>query len=289
MCCAAQSEWGPVGAKWWYGAVDVPLFGPPPYAEWPYHMEAIGESMIQDRVCSEISFLGNDYCAICDPCYIHEDSNRVYYFSPALNGFHLLYDMNGNPGESWEVVFHSNAFNPPLQTMEVMVVDTMSIVVNGIRLKQQRVTVDGFEYDHPMLFGGTITESIGGDMSFFPMIREMCEVGYTGLRCYEDNAIGTHHVTTEDCDYTITEVPEHTSSIVADVWPNPTNHFLNIEWQRLPIGEITLFDAMGRQVLRQQSHEQRERIDVSGFPNGLYVIQLVQGEVKSSLRIVVQH
>jgi len=75
----------------------------------------------------------------------------------------------------------------------------------------------------------------------------------------------------------------------AYIWPNPASQSVNIVWQRSPIGEITLFDAMGRQVLRQQSHEQRETVDVSNLHNGLYVLQLVQGEVKSSLRIVVQH
>ncbi|MCF8257706.1 MAG: hypothetical protein K9J06_09140 [Flavobacteriales bacterium] len=166
-------DWAPVGAKWWYGAMDVALFGPPPYSEWPYHMEVVGEAVVQGRVCSEISFMGYDYCAICNPCHVYEDSNRVYYFSSELNGFQLLYDMNKNPGEGWEAVFHIQGFEPPLRVIEFMVVDTMSVMVNGIRLKQQRVMVDGAEYEPPLLLlGGTITERIGGIGRSSPWITE---------------------------------------------------------------------------------------------------------------------
>jgi hypothetical protein len=84
-------------------------------------------------------------------------------------------------------------------------------------------------------------------------------------------------------------VDELSSKVVADVWPNPASSFLNIEWQEAGEAAIRLFDMTGKQVLRQSGSGQREVVDVSGLPSGLYMLQLVQGEMKSSSRIVVQH
>jgi hypothetical protein len=90
-----------------------------------------------------------------------------------------------------------------------------------------------------------------------------------------------------DCLVGVDEL--NNSKVVADVWPNPASQFINIAWQRQGEAEIRLIDMSGKEVLREQSFEQQEAIDVSGLPNGLYVLQLVQGEVSSSLRVVVQH
>jgi len=79
------------------------------------------------------------------------------------------------------------------------------------------------------------------------------------------------------------------SKVVADVWPNPASQFIYIEWQWQGDAEILLLDMTGKEILRKQSSEQRDVVDVSGLPNGLYVLQLVQSEKRSSLRIVVQH
>jgi len=79
------------------------------------------------------------------------------------------------------------------------------------------------------------------------------------------------------------------TKVVADVWPNPASSFINIEWQKQAKAEVRMFDMTGKEVLRRQSHEQREVVDVSLLPNGLYLLQLVQEDVKAVLRIVVQH
>jgi hypothetical protein len=77
--------------------------------------------------------------------------------------------------------------------------------------------------------------------------------------------------------------------VVVDVWPNPADQFINIEWQRQGEAAIMLLDMTGKQVLRQSGNGQRETVNVSMLPSGLYVLQLVQGEVKTSLRVIIYH
>ena len=72
-------------------------------------------------------------------------------------------------------------------------------------------------------------------------------------------------------------------------WPNPADQSINIEWQQASSFELTFIDVTGRQVHRLSANGQSARVDISTLLNGLYVLQLVQGEVSTSLRVVVQH
>ena len=61
------------------------------------------------------------------------------------------------------------------------------------------------------------------------------------------------------------------------IYPNPATTQLTIEVDaEVAIEEIALVDAMGRMVLRQALENQgKNTIDISAFPSGLYVIQLL--------------
>lgn len=291
--CLAQVDWAPVGAKWWYGAT---------WAGWNafgityYNLDVVGEAEVQGRICKELSWNdhGQGLCLGCDyepvNYFVYSDSGRVYCFNYETDAFGLLYDMNKGIGESWEVDFPFNSEEP--SPLIITVIDTMSIVVNGTRLRQQKTDVpDGYL---PFLFGDTITEGIGGNWSFLPQcsMHMVCEVNYGNLRCYEDNTLGLVHFTSEDCEYTYVSIgidETDTTAVMADAWPNPTFNTLNIEWQLPGQIDITLYDMTARQVIKEIGDDQREAMDVSHLPNGLYLLHLVQGEVKSSLKVVVQH
>jgi hypothetical protein len=90
-----------------------------------------------------------------------------------------------------------------------------------------------------------------------------------------------------DCLVGVDEL--NSSKVVADVWPNPASSILNIEWQKSGEAAIMLFDMTGKQVLCQSGNGQHEVIEVSPLPSGLYVLQLVQSEVKTSLRVIIYH
>ena len=78
------------------------------------------------------------------------------------------------------------------------------------------------------------------------------------------------------------------TEVVVDVWPNPTTNFLNIE-AASGTGEldIRVTDMVGNQVYRSKLVEPTNRIDVSAWPKGLYVVhgQDEQGR-KFSLKFV---
>jgi PKD repeat protein len=61
------------------------------------------------------------------------------------------------------------------------------------------------------------------------------------------------------------------------IYPNPATTQLTIEVDvEAAIEEIALIDAMGRMVLRQTLENQgKNTLDISAFPSGMYVIQLL--------------
>lgn len=75
-------------------------------------------------------------------------------------------------------------------------------------------------------------------------------------------------------------------------YPNPANNLMTIEWQpraNVP-QDIQLIDMKG-QIVRQwkMTNTSAFQVDCSGIDNGLYIIQLSDGDQKSFTRILITH
>ena len=76
------------------------------------------------------------------------------------------------------------------------------------------------------------------------------------------------------------------------VSPNPTSHFLNVEYANdFKPTSLTIYDASGKTVLSQTNLSMgTQQIDLQGFENGVYLVQLKNTEgVVSAQKIVVEH
>jgi hypothetical protein len=296
--CAAQVDWAPVGAKWWYGltmfAIDFSS------TESYYSMEVVEEVEMQGRTCRRLSFghLGQD-CFTCSsmPLYVYSDSGRVYYFNHEEDEFLLLYDMNKGIGESWDVRFTGLDGET---TITLTVIDTMSIVVNGIRLRQQQVNLDNW-----YLLGDVITEGIGGSITFFPICANAsghCESSYPGLRCYQDSVVGLfpEGIGLNSCEWTTPIGIEERDKGDVKVWPNPSSESFRFQVRGLRSTDIilTATDMQGRAFPLEKgvaegrgiSSEGIVSMDVSRWPNGIYLITLTDNDGnRHTQRLVVLH
>lgn len=95
-----------------------------------------------------------------------------------------------------------------------------------------------------------------------------------------------------NCTVGVDEV--ETGKVVVDVWPNPASEVLNVQLQQPGRAQITIIDMAGRSyfppvVERSGVVGPYMQYDVSALPNGVYVLSVVQTEMKTSLKIVVQH
>ena len=57
------------------------------------------------------------------------------------------------------------------------------------------------------------------------------------------------------------------------IYPNPSNSFIDIE-TTLTDYSLSLFDIMGKLILKNEAIQNKTRIDVSNLSNGIYFLQL---------------
>lgn len=70
------------------------------------------------------------------------------------------------------------------------------------------------------------------------------------------------------------------------VYPNPTTDFIVIETEQAGNLELVLFDMSGRSVLRQNVSGSSSQLDLSGLPDGSYLLRLSDGQQAArSIRI----
>ena len=81
---------------------------------------------------------------------------------------------------------------------------------------------------------------------------------------------------------------------VVNITPNPTSNWVNIDFFA-PSNDnytITVMNVVGQELLRQQSTldtgNYRERFDLSGFDNGIYLITISNASGSSVHKIVKQ-
>lgn len=276
--CHAQPQWAPVGAKWWYGEEDLPVFGPPPYAQYFYTTEVEGQTEIQGKLCSRITDSGCTFCDNTKPCYVYEDSNRVYYFNHQMQQFYLLYDFNLAPDEMYLIYFYD--FDS-LNYIQVYITDTFSITVNGYPLKAQTAdfTIDSYTYTQ------TLIEVIGAEYNFFPTTIS-CDIGFKGLRCYQDSTLGLYHYSLIDCEYSTVGIAEQEISGVT-IYPNPATNEVTLTNAPPAQTNYTLYDLSGR-ALRSGSFIQYISISSNDLATGVYLIELVSKQGSSRQKFIKQ-
>ncbi len=73
------------------------------------------------------------------------------------------------------------------------------------------------------------------------------------------------------------EIDENNLFYRINIYPNPASNFIDVE-TNLKEYSISVFDAMGKLIFKENMTQNKTRIDVSDFPTGIYFIQLQNGE-----------
>ncbi len=138
---------------------------------------------------------------------------------------------------------------------------------------------------------GTITVAHGANQSFAMIPDE----GYEVQDVYIDgNPVGpmtSYTFTNVTADHCIHVTFIHSdgvgeiNNISAIVYPNPTTGIVNIKCDETV--QINVFDTFGQLLSSQNSNgNDHEIIDISNFPNGLYLIQLISQKGMSTKQII---
>lgn len=76
------------------------------------------------------------------------------------------------------------------------------------------------------------------------------------------------------------------------LYPNPSNGFINVKYNDIPVSKIDVVNILGQVVKSIQLDPLKsktiESIDLSGNPNGLYIIHVSTNETSSNYKIILE-
>ena len=260
---AQNNEWAPIGATWYYN--NMSSFFQGPFEEYITFTAVRDTTIAGDtaRVVLERRHELGGVVRSTKTIVMKQDSGRVYFWYDQLEAFQLIYDFSAEVGDTVEV-FCRQAYDGSSITI---IVDSTDVVdVNGRLLRRHFFSQPETQVCEYII--GEVVERIGHLGFMFPT-HALADPTYGGaLRCYMDPEIGVfNNAFFADCDFTTsTSEPRLTKP---RIFPNPTSteiQFIDIENVRM----IYLLDISGNVVYGEKHGAS---IDVSGLPQGMYLVQ----------------
>ncbi len=89
-------------------------------------------------------------------------------------------------------------------------------------------------------------------------------------------------------DIQLTSSEEPTIADLLAVYPNPTHHWLTLEWTGVSSYSVSLFDLQGRVLIPQQIQGISTELDLSPFPAGLYLLKVQSSQGLVTRKIIKQ-
>jgi hypothetical protein len=271
----AQTEFAPVGAKWYY---DMSGMGCN-FCSY-YTAESIKDTLILDRKARIIKFTLYEENSITDwgTEILYSDSDRVYHFIESKNEFYTLFDFSANIGDTLIIrtdTFYGYLFVPGWYN------DFSGIVYN-----KSTKNVDGYNLRtllvHPYgdwNYQGMIIEGIGDIGSFFGRSFVQALPYAVKLRCYFDqykSYRGPHYPASLACDEIITGIEEFESNQNVIVYPNPLKEkgfvkLPNPAYQNL---HYQIIDISGKTIYSGNTQAEEFKLPVSQLSKGVYFLSI---------------
>ena len=242
------------------------------------HLECVGDTTINNErpkviVRSNTQYDRDSIITTVTHEYVYDKNGKLYWWNKDLEEFTVLYDLNAEVGDEWEIKVGSESL-----TMHVDAVENYEYEGKIYRI----LSVS----DEGDLFSGNIVCGIGHLTSFFPERLMNRDKGYRveGLRCYwvEDELVFKYG--DDDCDAIYAELHNgieedgpSTGSGTLMVYPNPANNILFVQTLHatsLPAETYRITNLMGQTLLQGQITAETQQINIENLPAGLYFISV---------------
>ncbi len=92
---------------------------------------------------------------------------------------------------------------------------------------------------------------------------------------------GTYYL---NCNFLWVEELEDTEPF--SIYPNPTSDFLTIDFSSIISGYVFMLDVDGKVIFAKHVNGINERIDISSFPSGIYLVQFVSNGKTATKKVV---
>jgi hypothetical protein len=280
----AQTEWFPLGAKWYYTQPGSTIFSPQEYIT----LEVEKDTLLNNQEYRLLSFKNMNNVTISNE-FFREDNGKVYYWNYEMETEHKLYDFTAKIGDT--IIVHSKTFKPTTGFFKDMISHVQSDSLLPIRYKIDDIkdslinnrivkvqTVIGID-DHEnirMTIRGKNIEYIGNENFIFGTSNLLSLGGsiYSYLRCYQEFNFKVSRWL-EECDAIPGGV--NTSKIQFNsisFSPNPATDFIRLDVE----GEnntIQILNTQGQVIYQEKSSEKIFNIHTQNFASGIYFVIVV--------------
>jgi Secretion system C-terminal sorting domain len=261
MAASAQSiEFAPAGSVWEYRR-QLGIFGPPVYdfAEVRY----VDDVLVDTILCKRLSSAEGDY-------YVYQTGDRVYHRRDTAAQFKLLWDFGVMPGDSFFVSCCTEFVG--LADIRVVCTGRDTIIENGLQLPRiDLVFYCGLLSPTLVTVNPRYGPMYAGGCPNYVFNNDYCVIdGYYGytLLSYIDNSFSG----AMNCSTSTNDMDGEQPTIQAH--PNPTTG--RVQLTNFPSGaNIRCYDAFGRSV--DLPADAGNSVDLSGYPSGLYVVEVYAG------------
>lgn len=73
------------------------------------------------------------------------------------------------------------------------------------------------------------------------------------------------------------------------VYPNPTNHFVQLQFEKTFVGRVRVLDVNGRLVFEESINDLQKNINAQSWPSGIYLLHVLNGQNVFSIHKVVKN
>lgn len=289
--CSLQADaqkWAPLGMTWTYLYVGD-VWDHSDKSSAVVTLAAEDTITIKGHLCTIIQPKGTgmiDLSNMLNTMATYEDSGRVYWYSPMIDTFTILYDFNKKVGESWQMngIQKFDHWGMPSDTIgclfKVIVMAVGMDTINGIPLRTMELrTTPSYQS-----FSGKVIEGIGHLDRPRPWVITACSItsdiayDYFGLRCIDNGSIGFYDFKTAPyCDwkYTSIENLEHRGNGIS-ISPNPSNGYITIKAsEKNKPTEAMVYNMLGQLVYQSSLTFNHQEATLQLAPlSGVYLLLL---------------
>ncbi len=239
----------------------------------------------------------------------HYNNGLVTKYYPSTNSFDTIYNFNAVVGDKWSL---SPKSYTNCAKSKVIVTATGTKTIQGNTLKWLKVTINGYGVGAsifnplPNVYYDTIIERMGSTTNDFLEGFNLCPWMSDGsygqwLKCYIDNEIiyNKNIKDTSQCDFIETPVSinkEIINPTEITIHPNPTKDKITINFNLTKNGlnynssKIFIFNSLGQLLLSNEINtNEKTTINLSSYPKGIYILKLIDEDLKTfTQKIVVE-
>ena len=131
--------------------------------------------------------------------------------------------------------------------------------------------------------------NVGDSSTMKPTLNFSNGAGTAEIRYYILDA-SDQPIDSVDVNITCTVGIDEVSSLIKNIYPNPTSEMVTIENSSISALALEIYNYQGKLIQNQIINPGLNNVNVSSFPNGNYNLSLYkQGQFISSKRLVIQH